>query len=139
VSKDGRVLLVALRNGDTAEKAAPGTVAVYALDDPKAPRHLGNIAVGTGPDSLAVTERDGAVVAVVAIEDEESDAEGEATLGGKRPGRVDVITLNLTDVAASRWPRDVPDEMLAAVPGVNFPAIPSRSSWPSLPSARRRR
>lgn len=125
VSKDGRVLLVALRNGDTAEKVAPGTVAVYALDDPKAPRHLGNIAVGTGPDSLAVTERDGAVVAVVAIEDEESDAEGEATLGGKRPGRVDVITLNLADVAASRVASvTFPEEMLAAVPGVNFPADP---------------
>lgn len=125
ISKDGKYLLIAVRNGDDVEKAVSGTLSVYDITTPDAPSRMGDITIGVGPDSIAVTERDGKLVAVVAIEDEESDKEGDATLGGKRPGRVDVVIVDISDVSKSRVSSvGFPDDMLKTVEGVNFIADP---------------
>lgn len=125
LSKDGRFLLVALRNGDDIENAVPGTLSVYDIASRNAPEHVGDIEIGIGPDSIAVAENNGRIVAVVAIEDEESDEKGDATLGGKRPGRVDVVVVDPSDIPASKVSSvQFPEDLLKAVEGVNFPADP---------------
>ena len=125
VSADGKYLAVVMRNGDGLDNPAPGTLSLYDISDAGKPSHIGDVEIGIGPDSAALVNQSGNLVAVVAIEDEETDAEGEATLGGKRPGRVDVIVLNRDDPAASRVsPVFFPESLLAGIAGVNFTADP---------------
>lgn len=124
-SVDGHYLAVAVRNGDNLNNAASGTLGIYDISLPDKPRHLGNITVGVGPDSVSCTEIDGKMVVVIAIEDEESDEEGEATLGGKRPGRIDVVTVNLSDVPSSNVASvELGQELLSSVEGINYPEDP---------------
>ncbi|MCF4152038.1 esterase-like activity of phytase family protein [Dethiosulfovibrio sp. F2B] len=125
VSVDGRYLAVAVRNGDNLNTAAPGTLGIYDISLPDKPRHLGDVTIGVGPDSVACSEIEGKMVVVVAIEDEESDEEGEATLGGKRPGRVDVVIVNPSDVPSSNIASvELGRELLGSVEGINYPADP---------------
>jgi WD40 repeat protein len=125
VSRNGKYLAVAARGGDGLDKPAPGTLFIYDIEKRGAPLLLGHVKIGIGPDSVALAERDGKIAAVVAIEDEETDSEGEATIGGKRPGRVDVVTLNLENIAASRVASvEFPKSMLDGVSGVNFSSDP---------------
>jgi hypothetical protein len=125
VSRGGKYLVVAARNGDGLDKPVPGTLFIYNVEERNAPRLLGHVEVGIGPDSVALAERDGKLAAIVAIEDEETDSEGEATIGGKRPGRVDVVTLNLDNPSASLVASlEFPKSMLDGVNGVNFSADP---------------
>ena len=125
VSRDGKYLLVTVRNEDTKEKAAPGSLIVYDVADRTSPKYLGEIAIGVGPDSLAVADHGGTIVAVVAIEDEETNEEGDGTLDGARPGRVDVITVDAVDPAKSVVvPLFFPPEVMTSVEGVNFPKDP---------------
>ena len=125
VSSDGKNLIVVMRNGDGLDNPIPGTLSLYDISDAGAPSHVGDVEIGIGPDSAALANQGGNLVAVVAIEDEETDAEGEATVGGKRPGRVDVIVLNRDNPAASRVsPVYFPESLLAGIEGVNFAADP---------------
>ncbi|MDR2387656.1 MAG: esterase-like activity of phytase family protein [Deltaproteobacteria bacterium] len=125
VTSDGKYLVVAARNGDGLDKPTPGSLYIYDLADRASPRLLGQVEIGIGPDSVALAERDGKVAAVVAIEDEETDSEGEATMDGKRAGRVDVVTLNFENPSASKVASvEFPKATLDAVSGVNFTADP---------------
>lgn len=125
ITADGRHLVVVRRNGDDFEKAAPGTLAVYNIEDRTKPRPIGEISVGVGPDSVALAQQGATTVAVVAIEDEETDKNGDAALPGKRPGRVDVIALNFSDISRSSLASvNFSEELLGSVKGVNFTADP---------------
>ncbi|MDR2368503.1 MAG: esterase-like activity of phytase family protein [Deltaproteobacteria bacterium] len=125
VTRDGKYLVVVTRNGDGLDKPTPGTLFVYDIGERSSPRLLGQVEIGIGPDSVALAERDGKVAAIVAIEDEETDSEGEATVGGKRPGRVDVVTLNFENPSASRVASvEFPKTTLDGVTGLNFTADP---------------
>ncbi len=125
LSKDGKFLLVALRKGDDANNAVPGSLVVYDITNRSAPRRLGEKMIGVGPDSIAVAENNGRIVAVVAIEDEESDDKGDATLGGKRPGRVDVVVVDPANISASAITSvEFPEALLKAAEGVNFTSDP---------------
>jgi WD40 repeat protein len=125
ISRDGKYLVVAARNGDGLDKPIPGTLFVYDIEKRNVPRLLGRVEIGIGPDSVALAERGGKIAAVVAIEDEETDSEGEATISGKRPGRVDVVTLNLENPSASRVASvEFPESSLDGIDGLNFSADP---------------
>ena len=97
ISPDGRFALVALRMDDDVANARRGFVRVFNISNPRAVTHVKDISVGIGPDSLALHGSGKTLRAVVAIEDEETIAEGkdkgDATLGGMRPGRIDVVGL----------------------------------------------
>lgn len=81
--------VAALPDGAYAVAAIqPGELALVSLS-PFAV--VARLPIGQGPDSVAVTEVDGRVVAVVAIENE----------GALPEGTLEVITLNLTDFPAS--------------------------------------
>jgi hypothetical protein len=125
ISRDGKYLAIVARDGDGLDKPIPGTLFVYNIEERGVPRLLGQIKIGVGPDSIALAERDGKIAAIVAIEDEETDSEGEATIGGKRPGRVDVVTLNLDDISTSLVASvEFPKSMLDEVDGLNFGSDP---------------
>jgi hypothetical protein len=125
VTGDGKYLVVVMRNGDGLDKPVPGTLSLYDIQRRNFPRHLGNVEIGIGPDSVALAERGGKLAAIVAIEDEETDSEGEATIDGKRPGRVDVVLLNAENPSASRVASvEFPKDMLDKIEGVNFTADP---------------
>ncbi len=125
VSPDGNFLVFVARNGDDQEKAFPGTLFLYNINKPQKPVFRGSISVGVGPNSVALTQVGQSLVAIVAIKDEESDEHGRPTLSGKRPGSVDVITLNKDDVTNSYLATvNFPKTMLKAAHGVNFPSDP---------------
>jgi len=97
ISPDGRYAVVALRMDDDVTNARRGFVRVFDIRNPRNVKPVKDITVGIGPDSLALHGSGKTLRAVVAIEDEETIAEGkdkgDATLGGKRPGRIDVVGL----------------------------------------------
>jgi hypothetical protein len=125
VSRDGKYLVAVARNGDGFDMPTPGTLSIYNIEKRDDPSFLGCVNIGIGPDSVALAERDGKIAAIVAIEDEETDSEGEATIDGKRPGRVDVVTLNLKDPSASRVASlEFPKFMLDEIQGLNFSTDP---------------
>ena len=125
ITADGRHLVVVRRNGDDFERAIPGTLLVYNIEDRTKPRLAGELALGIGPDSVALAQQGDKTVAVIAIEDEESDKNGDAALPGKRPGRVDVVTLNFNDVARSSLASvEFHESLLSSVSGVNFTSDP---------------
>jgi len=93
ISPDGRYAVVAVRLGDDVSNARRGLLRVYDITRPGAVKHVKDITVGVGPDSLALAGEGRTLRAVVAIEDEETDAKGDATLDGQRPGHIDVVGL----------------------------------------------
>lgn len=93
VSPDGRFAVVAMRMDDDVANARRGFLRIYDVRNPTSVRHVKDITVGVGPDSLALAGSGKKLRAIVAIEDEETDAKGDATLDGKRPGRIDVVGL----------------------------------------------
>lgn len=129
VSPDGRYLMVTVRQGDDADNAIPGLLRIYDITSPNSITGVADIPVGVGPDSIAVTETtfEGQTwtQAVISIEDEES-VDGDATLGGMRPGRIDVIRLNPADPASSLV-TSIQDDLVSALnstAGVNYPDDP---------------
>lgn len=93
ITPDGRYAVLALRMEDDVANARRGFLRIYDIRDPRAVKHVKDILVGIGPDSLALAGSGKTLRAVVAIEDEETDAKGDATLDGQRPGRIDVVGL----------------------------------------------
>ncbi len=125
VSRDGKYLVVVMRNGDALNKPVPSTLSLYGLKDKSSPEHIGDVSLGIGSDSVALAENDGRLIAVVAIEDEENDDSGEAALDGKRPGRVDVVVLNTNSPEKSILNSvEFPKALLEGVKGVNFTSDP---------------
>lgn len=125
ISPDGRYAVVAVRLGDDVANARRGLVRVYDIRQPAAVKHVKDITVGIGPDSLALAGQGRTLRAVVAIEDEETDAEGDATLGGQRPGRIDVVGLQDLYGGTSSGLQSIElVQALQAVPGIVYPNDP---------------
>jgi hypothetical protein len=78
-----------LPNGTHAVAAVqPGQLKLVSLDPFEI---VSTLNIGSGPDAVAIAQTDGAIVAIVAIENE----------GGLPAGNVEVITLNLGNFPAS--------------------------------------
>jgi 2',3'-cyclic-nucleotide 2'-phosphodiesterase (5'-nucleotidase family)/sugar lactone lactonase YvrE len=130
VTPNGQYLLVTVRTGDDADNANTGLLKFYDLTDRANPVFVADLPVGVGPDSVAAAETtyegETWTQAVVAIEDEES-VDGDATLGGSRPGRIDVIRIDMADPGASTFTATFETELVAALQatgGANFTADP---------------
>lgn len=94
-SPDGaHVVAVVKDTANPIDNADPGALVVI---DAATRAVAGQVALGVGPDSVALTP-DG-TKAVVAIEDEED--EGGNNAAQSRPGSVQVITINYADPSAS--------------------------------------
>lgn len=125
VSPDGHFAVVAVRLGDDVANARRGLVRVYDIRQPAAVKHVRDFTVGVGPDSLALVGQGRTLRAVVAIEDEETDAKGDATLDGQRPGRIDVVGLQGLYGGASTGVQSIElVQALQATPGVVYPNDP---------------
>jgi hypothetical protein len=125
VSPDGRYAVVAMRMDDDVANARRGFLRIYDVRNPKAVTHVKDVSVGIGPDSLALAGSGKTLRAIVAIEDEETDAKGDATLGGQRPGRIDVVGLqDLYGGTASGVQSIGLVEALKALPGAIYPQDP---------------
>jgi hypothetical protein len=125
ITPDGRYAVVAVRLGDDVANARRGLVRVYDIRQPAAVKHVKDITVGIGPDSLALAGQGRTLRAVVAIEDEETDAEGDATLDGQRPGRIDVVGLQDLYGGASSGVQSIElVQALQAAPGIVYPNDP---------------
>ena len=125
VSPDGRYAVLALRMEDDVTNARRGFLRVYDIRNPRAVKHVKDVSVGIGPDSLALAGSGRTLRAVVAIEDEETDAKGDATLGGLRPGRIDVVGLQDLYGGTSTGVQSI--ELVAALkalPGTLYAADP---------------
>ncbi len=122
ISPDGRYAVLALRMGDDVANPRRGFLRVYDIRDPRAVQHVKDILVGIGPDSLALAGHGQTLRAIVAIEDEETDAEGDATLDGRRPGRIDVVGLQDLYGGASTGLQSIELlDALQALPGAVYP------------------
>lgn len=129
ITPDGRYAVVALRMDDDVHHARRGFVRVFDISNPRNARPVKDITVGIGPDSLALHGSGNTLRAVVAIEDEETIAEGkdkgDATLGGKRPGRIDVVGLqDLYGGSASGLQSIELVQALKALPDAVYPEDP---------------
>lgn len=125
ITPDGRFAVVAVRLEDDRHNARRGLLRIYAIGKPGAVRHVRDISVGIGPDSVALAGRGRTLRAVVAIEDEETDASGDATLGGQRPGAIDVVGLeSLYGGRDSGLQRLTLVDALRNLPGAVYPEDP---------------
>lgn len=93
ITPDGRFAVVAVRLGDDVANATPGILRIYDLSNRNAVTLVKDIPVGIGPDSIALVGSGATLRAVVAIEDEETLANGDASIPGVRAGRIDVAGL----------------------------------------------
>jgi hypothetical protein len=93
ITDEGKYAVVAIRLGDDVDHANPGMVRVYSIADLKNISLVKEVSVGIGPDAVALAGSGKTLRAVVAIEDEETNDEGDATIPGVRPGRIDVVGL----------------------------------------------
>ena len=91
ITPDGKYAVVVLRMGDDVNIDAPGLLRVYDLSANM--KWIKDVTLGTGPDSIGLIGSESTLRAVVAIENEETDAEGDATVPGVRPGRIDIVSL----------------------------------------------
>lgn len=125
ISPDGHYAVVTLRLDDDVTNPRRGFLRVYDVRNPRAVKHVKDLSVGIGPDSLALAGSGKTLRAVIAIEDEETDAKGDATLGGQRPGRIDVVGLQDLYGGASSGLQSIElVDALQALPGALYPADP---------------
>lgn len=125
ITPDGRYAVVALRMDDDVANARRGFLRIYDIRQPRAVRHVKDLLIGIGPDSLALAGSGKSLRAIVAIEDEETDAKGDATLGGQRPGRIDVVGLQDLYGGASSGLQSIElVEALKALPDALYPQDP---------------
>ncbi len=125
ITPDGRYAVVAMRMDDDVANARRGFLRIYDIRQPRGVRHVKDVLIGIGPDSLALAGSGRSLRAVVAIEDEETDAKGDATLGGQRPGRIDVVGLQDLYGGTSSGLQSIElVDALAALPDAVYPADP---------------
>jgi len=137
ISPDGRYAVVALRLDDDVANPRRGFLRVYDVRNPRAVKHVKDLSVGIGPDSLALAGSGKTLRAVIAIEDEETDAKGDATLGGQRPGRIDVVGLQDLYGGASSGLQSIELVVaLQALPGALYPADPQPEFVSRSPNGR---
>lgn len=94
-SSDGAHVLAVVK--DTANPIANADPGALVVINATTRTIVGQVAIGVGPDSIALTP-DG-MKAVIAIEDEESEDGNNAPQS--RPGSVQVVTINYADPASS--------------------------------------
>lgn len=125
VSPDGRFAVVAMRMEDDVNNPRRGFLRIYDIRDPRKVRHVKDVTVGIGPDSLALAGSGKTLRAIVAIEDEETDDKGDATLDGQRPGRIDVVGLQDLYGGSGTGVQSIElVQALKALPGAVYPADP---------------
>jgi hypothetical protein len=125
ISPDGRFAVVAIRLDDDVNNPRRGLLRVYDVRRPADVKHVRDVTVGIGPDSLALVGSGKTLRAVVAIEDEETDAKGDATLDGRRPGRIDVVGLQDLYGGRSSGVQSIGlVDALKALPDAIYPADP---------------
>lgn len=114
ITPDGRYVLVAVRMGDDATHPNSGAVRVYDIQNLLNVIHVADISVGVGPDSIAIANtpvgKSTQLQVVVAVENEETDKDGDATLNGQRPGRIDIIKFNTSKIQVC--PQSPPSTLL---------------------------
>lgn len=121
VSPDSRYAIVAVRMGDDVKNAIPGLLRIFDIANPADVKFVKDITVGIGPDSIALVGQGTTLRAVVAIEDEETKENGDATIPGVRPGRIDVVGLEDLYGATSTGVQSIAlIEPLKAVVGAQF-------------------
>ncbi len=112
VTPDGSLALVAVQTSSLEEgeppKLTPGKLVAVDIAERSV---LGEVEIGVGPDSLAVAEIGGELVAVIAIENEPVIVDDKGNLTDQEapgnendqsdPGLVQIVTLNPTDISAS--------------------------------------
>lgn len=132
VSPDGSLALVAVQTSELEEGRPPElTPGRLVAVDVASREVVGSVEIGVGPDSLAVSEVGGEMVAVVAIENEPVvvDRAGNLTDDGdpgsegdlSDPGLIQVVTLDPDDIAASEVSDVEPD---LSGTGLPFPDDP---------------
>ena len=138
VTPDGRFAVIAMRMDDDQHNARRGLLRIYDIRQLDRVAHVRDITVGIGPDSLALVGKGRTLRAVVAIEDEETNAKGDALLGGRRPGHIDVVGLQgLYGGADSGLQRIELVEALRATPGTLYAEDPQPEFVSISPSGRR--
>ena len=93
ITTDGRFVIIAIRMEDNVLNANPGLLRVYNIENLDAISLVKEISVGIGPDSISLAGSGTTLRAVVAIEDEETKDNGDASIPGIRPGRIDIVGL----------------------------------------------
>lgn len=128
ITPNGRYVLVAVRMGDDATHPNPGIIRVYDIHDLFNVSHVADIPVGVGPDSIAIADTPVGtgtqLQVIVAVENEETDKDGDATLNGQRPGRIDIIKFNASNPELSTVTSIDLVTALKGVPGANFTSDP---------------
>lgn len=76
--------------GDDKNNAKLGSLQVYEISNQKL---IKNVKIGIGPDSIALDGEGKTTRAIIAIEDEETNDKGDATVPGVRPGYVQIVGL----------------------------------------------
>lgn len=128
ITPDGRYVLVAVRMGDDAAHPNSGIIRVYDIHNLFNVIHVADIPVGVGPDSIAIAStpmgNSTQLQVVVAVENEETDKDGDATLNGRRPGRIDTIKFNTSNPGLSTVTSIDLVTALKDVAGANFTSDP---------------
>lgn len=124
ITPDGKYAVVAVRLGDDLTQAKPGVLSVYDISQPTAVKHVKDVTVGVGPDCVALAGAGKTLRAVVAIEDEETTPEGNVTIPGVRPGRIDVVGLQDLYSGTPTGVQSLELVAPATQAGIQFPADP---------------
>lgn len=124
ITDDGRFAVVAVRLGDDADHANPGILRVYDIGNLKRIALVKEVSVGIGPDAIALAGGGKTLRAVVAIEDEETNRDGDATTPGVRPGRIDVVGLQDLYGATSTGLQSLDLVPALVGAGVDYPTDP---------------
>lgn len=124
ITPDGKYAVVTVRMGDSFLNANTGRLRVYDISNSAAVKHVKDVVVGIGPDSIALVGEGTRLRAALAIEDEETNTKGDATVPGVRAGRIEVVGLQ--DLYGGVSTGVQPLELVAALTaaGGNYPTDP---------------
>lgn len=121
LTQDGKFLVVAVRLGDNQDMPNTGVLRIYAIGEKGTLTHVKDKGIGIGPDSIALAGVGKDLQAVIAIEDEETNADGDALLPGKRPGAIEIVFLgDLYGANEEPMQRIELVQALASLEGVQF-------------------
>ncbi|SES81018.1 esterase-like activity of phytase family protein [Thorsellia anophelis] len=125
ISPDGQYAFVVIRTGDDKAKASNGKLKIFDISDINNIKLKDSVVVGSGPDSIDLIGEADTLRAVIAIEDEETDEEGDATIPGVRPGSIDVVYLGGLYSGKALYVETIElVDALKATPQVNYPEDP---------------